>query len=380
MKISYITVYDPLNVHNWSGLVYNIAKSLERQNAEIDYIGNLKKQLRLGVILKIMFLRGIKRMHPGDRNLFLAKIYSKQAERKINTDTDIILSPGTLPIALMKNSYPKVFYTDATFAGMLDFYPDFSNFSNEAIRIGNFLEQKALDNCTMAIYSSDWAAETAILNYKVDPEKIKVVPFGANFSAPKEFADIKGIVQKRSKTKCKLLFLSVDWERKGGRKALDIVQALIIQGIEAELHVVGIDKIPELTLPSFVISHGFLSKSSLDGINRLEQLLSDCHFLLLPTLADCTPIVFCEASSFGLPSLCTKVGGIPTIVKDDVNGKTFSTSDDAIEYSTYIKKIFFDFSRYENLCYSSFREFQNRLNWGSSGKKLMVLLESISRS
>ena len=72
---------------------------------------------------------------------------------------------------------------------MLNFYPEFSNLCNETIRNGNGMEQAALSNCELAIYSSEWAAASAINNYQVDREKIKVVPYGANLSCTLSIED-----------------------------------------------------------------------------------------------------------------------------------------------------------------------------------------------
>jgi glycosyltransferase involved in cell wall biosynthesis len=63
---------------------------------------------------------------------------------------------------------------------------------------------------------------------------------------------------------------------------------------------------------------GYISKSTQEGSEQIDRLLSDAHFLMLPTRADCTPYVIPEANSFGLPCITTNVGGIPTMVKDHV--------------------------------------------------------------
>jgi glycosyltransferase involved in cell wall biosynthesis len=47
-------------------------------------------------------------------------------------------------------------------------------------------------------------------------------------------------------------------------------------------------------------------------------------------------VVFAEASSFGVPSLATNVGGIPSAVKDGLNGKTFPPDADAEDYCDYV--------------------------------------------
>ena len=59
----------------------------------------------------------------------------------------------------------------------------------------------------------------------MDPEKVKVVPFGANIDCNHSYEYIKKLVEFRFRNfdKCSLLFCGVDWYRKGGDIALEIV-------------------------------------------------------------------------------------------------------------------------------------------------------------
>jgi glycosyltransferase involved in cell wall biosynthesis len=277
----------------------------------------------------------------------------------------------------LKTKKPKVFYTDATFAGMLGFYDSFSNLCGETIKHGNYLEQKALESSNLAIYSSEWAAKTAIDNYYVNPNKIKVVPFGANIDCNRKIDDIKNIIDNRSANNLNLLFLGVDWYRKGGDFAVKISKELNNLGLKTTLHIAGIRKLPFDNLPDYIVNHGFISKSSEEGKNKINDLFSKSHFLLVPSIAEAYGLVFCEANSFGLPSLSTNVGGIPTIIKDDINGKKFSINSDVSEWCNYISNSFIDKEKYNSMCMSSFGEYENRLNWSVAGKTIIKLLNEI---
>jgi glycosyltransferase involved in cell wall biosynthesis len=226
----------------------------------------------------------------------------------------------------------------------------------------------------MAFYASDWAARTAVENYKVDPEKIKVVPFGANIECHRTLEDIKKIVDRRPEKECRLLFLGVDWKRKGGDVAVQVTEKLNRDGLKTTLHVAGIKQIPLSPLPPFIVDHGFIAKSLQTGTERIEKLFAESHFLLVPSVAEAYGLVFCEANSFGLPAIATNVGGIPTIIKDGVNGRTFPLSSTAGEYANYIRKTFDDHSAYRELCFSSFNEYEKRLNWKVAGKTMMDFL------
>jgi glycosyltransferase involved in cell wall biosynthesis len=377
MKISYVTTYNASDIHNWSGLGYTLARTLAEQHAELDFVGDLKMKNARLLKAKRLLYKAIGQRFLVERNFSVAEHYASQIAKRIAPDSDCILSPGSLPLACLETRKPKVFYTDATFAGMVGFYENFSALAAETIEKGNRLEQVALDSCSLAIYSSDWAAGTALEHYRVDPKKVKVVPFGGSMECHRTADELKRIVRQRSKTTCKLLFLGVDWVRKGGDLAVQITHALNRAGLKTELHIAGIRALPFASLPDNVIDHGFISKASPEGMGRIEKLLAESHFLVLPTKAEAYGLVFCEANSFGVPAIATRVGGIPTIVKDDLNGKLFPLSATATDYADHIFNLFSNYDRYEELALSSFHEFQTRLNWNSSGKALFALLNDL---
>lgn len=378
MKISYITRYDASDIHNWSGLGYSIAKMLENQHADIQYIGNLETPVNFMTKLKGKICgRVFKKKFDNIRTPFAAQKYAEQVKKRLSANTDLVFSPGSIATALLETKQPKVFYTDATFAGMLGFYDSFKNLCPLSIKYGNQLEKKALYSADLVIYSSDWAAQTAIDYYGVNTDKIKVVPFGANMTGNKNLDDIKSIVEHRSQKDLNLLFIGGDWKRKGGSLAVATAQKLNDIGLKTKLHIVGIKKIPFENIPDFVVHHGYISKRTKEGMDKMEQLFMNSHFLILPTIADCTPVVYSEANAYGLPAISTSVGGISTIIKDDINGKKFAIDTPQGAWSDYIADTFTDRTKYNAMCLSSFNEYKSRLNWNVAGKTIMKMMREI---
>ncbi|PSM45864.1 group 1 glycosyl transferase [Chroococcidiopsis sp. CCALA 051] len=379
MKISYVTTYDAKDVRNWSGLGYYIAQSLKDRLISIDYIGSLREKYKLLFKAKKLVYKSLfHKMYLRDREPLILKNYAHQIKKQLSTDASIVFSPGTIPIAYLECHQPIVFWTDATFAGMINFYPEFSNLCKETIDNGNTMERLALERCKLAIYTSEWAAKTAIENYGVEPEKVKIVPFGANIQHSDRINDIQTILDLRSRNKCKLLFLGIDWFRKGGDIALEVTKQLNQAGIGTELTIAGCHPPLQEYLPSYVKVLGFVSKSTQDGQQLINRLLAESHFLILPSRAECYGVVFCEANSFAVPCISTDVGGISTVVKDGLNGKLFSTNTNVADYCSYISDIFSNYSQYRALALSAFNEYQSRLNWSVAGKTVNKLLSEIS--
>lgn len=383
MKLAYVTTYDVLNSDTWSkhqvglcGAGYYISKTLQSQNISVQYINSFKKNYTLITRAKWSFYRYLmKKDYYRWAEPLVLKDYAYQISRKLsNLNTDIVLCPeNAVPIAYLECKQPIVLWTDSTLTSLINSYPWLSNLCNETSSNIYTLEKSALNKCELIIYWSDWAAEEAIKTYGISASKVKVVPAGANIESDRTLNDICKIVDARSSNTCKLLFLGIDWLRKGGNVALEVAKELNKIGINTEFTIVGCQPMTDEPLPKFVNSLGFINKSTKEGKNTINQLLSDSHFLILPSQAECYGIVFCEANSFGVPCLATNVGGIPTIIKDNVNGKTFSVNAKVSDYCTYIASLMANYSEYKQLALSSFNEYQSRLNWSVAGQTVNKL-------
>ncbi|MEP6905279.1 MAG: glycosyltransferase, partial [Gemmatimonadales bacterium] len=187
-------------------------------------------------------------------------------------------------------------------------------------------------------------------------------------------AEIDRIIEQRGRDVCRLLFVGVDWERKGGDLALAIAGRLYDAGVRAELTIVGAS--PEIppAMRDIAKSTGFIAKNTTYGKSTMERLFAESHFLLLPTRAECFGIVMAEASSFGVPSIASDVGGVPGVIRDGVNGFMFPLDTIVDEAATRIADLWDDRDRYDALCRSALVESQARLNWDVAGRELVKLL------
>jgi len=394
MRIAYVTTYDVSDISRWTktdyklgnwGAGYHLAKTLENQSISLDYIGILDKTNEY-------FITKFKRKFYS--RFYKKKVYATWAEPSVirdyasqisiklsNFSSDIVLgieNQSILPLAYLRCNQPIVIWTDTSLAGLIDFYfSPFNNFCDETKRNIYAMEKAGLDRCKLIIFSSDWAAQTAIKTYGFEPSKIRVVPWGANLECNRTDEDIKNIVESKATTPCKLLFIGVDGFRKGGDTAIEVAKELNKMGLSTELLVVGYQPVTTEPLPNFVKPIGFVNKYTEEGVKKLNNLFCESHFFIMPSRADCSPHVLCEANSFGIPCLATNVGGIPTIIKEGLNGKTFSLKANISEYCTYIASLMANYSEYKKLAHSSFNEYQSRLNWavaGQAAKKLIMEL------
>jgi glycosyltransferase involved in cell wall biosynthesis len=376
LKIAYTTINDVRNQNSFNaGTRYYIAKYLEKHLGDVDFICPLE------TIQNNFIYRSKRRFYTylchqrylPDRAPAVLDRFADQIKKRIEgKHHDLIFSPANEEISHLDTNIPIVFYTDAIFDSMVDFYSKYTNLCKESIKDGHNQEQAALDRAKLAIFSSRWAADAAIKNFDVDPNKIKFIPFGANLPVIPEREVVE---RRRNNGLCNLLFVGTDWERKGGPLAVRIVEILNNMGMKSRLFVCS--RIPkEEPLNEFVVNIGLLDRNKPAENRKMEELFSHAHFLILPTKADCTPGVFREAAAFGLPVITTDVGGNTSVVEKGKSGIILSKDADPEEYGNMIFKSFKDSERYRNLCFGSREMFEQVLNWDTSIERVSSLIRA----
>jgi glycosyltransferase involved in cell wall biosynthesis len=382
MKAVYVTTYDSADARAWSGLGYHISVCLELAGVALARVGPIARTVPLRVRAHQLMAKLAGRSYAVDRDPRVARQYAAELERQAaSIEHDLVFSPGTIPIAYVRGGCPTAFWADATFGGMLEFYREYGRqyaaLSRRAVRAGSELEARALDRAAVAFYASDWAARSAIDYHGADPARVKVVPFGANMPVEHGRDDVRRFISARPLDRCRLLFVGVDWVRKGGDLAVKVARALNEEGLPTELHVVGSSS-DQHDSPPWLHRHGFIDKSTEEGSKLLRRLYGSAHFLIHPARAECFGVVFSEAAAHGVVSLASRVGGIPTAVRHAETGALFDVQASADEYADYISRLLADRSGYERTALAAFDDYEQRLSWKAAAKAVREHLGRIA--
>jgi glycosyltransferase involved in cell wall biosynthesis len=376
LRIGFVSAQDAFNVTSWSGIPFQIMEQLRANNADFDLLSPLRSRAKyLFAPSKLMAVANRSSVTLDHFPLVL-RDYARQIERFAKERRiDVIFCTSTIPITLVDCGKPIITWTDSVFHAMHDYYGKaFANMTLNAIKRGKWQEKTALQNCTMAAFASTWALEGA--RELTGPEKLRVIPFGSSLPVQHTGQDIaRQAIGKRTRRKneCELLFIGVNWQRKGGAIAVEVAKLLNENGIRTNLKVAG--SRPEGEIPEFVEPLGFINKSSEFGMQKLIDLYRNADFFILPTQAEAAGIVFSEASSFGLPSITYATGGVTDYVRNGVNGVCLEAGAPAACFATEIRRILSSPSEYEFLANGAFREYEQRLNWSTSVKRLIVYCE-----
>lgn len=371
MKIAYTCVYKALDINSWSGTSLFMAKMLERMGNDVYYVDQIETPQTMGVKIKYkLFAILSQKKFLYSREPKLLEMIAKEINgRTKNQKIDLIFTPGLRLLGALKTDIPTAFFSDATFAGLVDYYDDFTNLSKYTLNNSYRMERHALESAKLCVFSSKWAADSAIKSYNINPKKIRVCPFGSNFPyEPTTDEIIKNLTNKERK-KLKLIFIGVNWVRKGGDVAIKIVKKLNKNGIPADLHIVGSVSKEYESIPDYIRIEGFLNKNKANDLEKLKELLAQVHFMILPTRAECTAIVYNEVNSYGIPALSTDTGGVSSVIKENENGHLFS-SDDIDGYCEKIAYYHANRDKYIDLSINTYKYYKENLTWEVTQKKL----------
>ncbi|HEY4109076.1 glycosyltransferase family 4 protein [Puia sp.] len=379
MRVAFLTNYDSTDVRNWSGLGYYLAKSLEQQGIQLIRIDcSVKFSLAQRIRRRLIRLCWRKIQQPERDNSYLQKMADKASRLLAGRQYDLIFAAGSLPVSFLRSDKPIAFYTDATYDGLMRLYADKDKLWPQSLLEGNKAEEKAIHNADLIFYTSEWARKSAVTGYKANPAKIRQLGFGPNLESALSPADMQMLINRRKKARQKnFLFLGVDWDRKGAAIAIETIARLNDLGMPATITMAGFRVPPGISLPPFVIYYPFISKDKPAGVRQLRSLYENAAFFLLPTLADCTPVVFSEAASYGLPVITTDVGGCPSVVIDKVTGYCLSKKEFVEEVAKRIATLWHDEELYEAFCWQAFDHYKNDLNWEAIGKKAVASLQQL---
>jgi glycosyltransferase involved in cell wall biosynthesis len=373
LKVGLVCLRGAINIASWRGNAASIYAALVRQGVDVVQIDLKKERLPLLFKAKQLLLRNVlKQGYTRHREPSVLRHYGALVSHAAKTHgIDVILALTAMPVAQVESDVPIAFWNDAPFAGMLNWYPEFSSMGSRTTDHGHAMEFGAHRRAALAIYSSRWAADIAVNRYGADPRRVRVVDFGPNIDVTWGRDYIVKRIQARLEPPHRLVWIGVDWYRKGGDVAVAVARDLYEAGFPIELTIAGTTPPRSVAKLPYVRSLGFLGKEA------VQSLLDSATFLLLPSRADLSPIVFSEASALGVPVISRPIGGIPEIIRDQKNGMLFAETVATREIAGYIREMVSQPAVYRELGLNAYNEFETRLNWDVAARRICDMFTSL---
>jgi glycosyltransferase involved in cell wall biosynthesis len=205
---------------------------------------------------------------------------------------------------------PHFVYTDHTHLSNL-YYP---GFDREQLYSRNWidLERNIYRNARKTFIMSNHVKHSVEQHYACDSRHVSCVYAGCNIELRPLLLDNDDYQNKR------ILFIGVDWERKGGPELIEAFKLVLAKIPDARLTIVGSS--PEVSLPQVEV----IGRIPIGEINR--------HFIrasvfCLPTKIEPFGIVTIEAFIHKIPVVATRIGALPDLILDGESGRLVDPED-----------------------------------------------------
>ncbi len=378
LKIAYLCDASPLDPGSYSGGNARIYQMLQENVGDVDILPlswgmaeplrrlmhrlperyNARLRWRLHLLFAPIIARAVERaVAKGDYDVLFG-VYSFHALKNVTV-------PDHMVMAYTSDATPTVYKNSEIGASFGSFFGP-SRWIDPLITRAEAQTFQAAD---LLLWPSDWLRDGANQTYGLDPETSLTVPWGANIDPP---ADNLGAVTISRDAPVHLLFVGRDWYAKGGPNTVATMDHLRAQGIDAQMTVIGCTPPPDVDTDHITV-HPMLNKSVPEELALFTSLYHRSHFIVMASM-ESYGFAFCEASAYGVPSLCLRAGGVP--VRDGINGYALPMGSEPEDFAKVIADHIDDPARYNALRASSQEEYKTRLNWGSWGRRVKDLLRA----
>lgn len=374
IKIVGVMDEDPFHYQTWSGSSRYFFNALQGENILLNAISASpsKVHYRIAQILAYSLKRNTWKMKY-HLSRYLFNQMTKTAERQMSpyaSNFNVILQVGAwynfTNVAQFQN---KLFcsYHDGNLAMQLA-RPD-SVVDKEQHHIVQALEyeQNLYNKLDVIFTMSEWLRRSFITDFHCDPSKVKAVGAGINL-------DTTGYVSQKEYSSPNVLFVGIDFERKGGLLLLEAFKYVRAEIKNAKLTIIG----PELkNLPSYVTCLGRISKKTKEGLAKLQDEYSKASVFVLPSLYEPFGVAFVEAMAHKLPCIGTATCAMPEIISHGVSGYIVPVNDSralADNMITLLKNSGMAKKFGEEGC----KKYIEKYNWECVAKAIKNALEELS--
>ena len=348
MKILMISILPVKDYGSWSGILYSAYKQLSK-NYEVQTFYSEKAHRKQKWFARISHwkFRLIKERNNVYFNPSVARIYGKELNRHLEHEIyDLILCMGSgIEMYSVETQIPAYLVADANYSLLRNSYKLYQSIPQTAHVKAMEVEKRSLFRFDKIFYTSQWALNATKNHYTMLTDSLNLINFGANLND--QYTGVKRNLPNNTQDLI-LLAVGTDAVRKGLSETIKLAESL-----DCTVDWLGLDR--------------KYDKSNNKDVQEMISEYEKCHFLLVFSEADCTPIVINEAGCYGLPTLAYDVGGIGELIHDGVNGFIVDSTDHAAK----LIKEQISTEDYTQLCSSTRNNYEQNLSWEVFERKLL---------
>ncbi len=219
---------------------------------------------------------------------------------------------------------------------------------------------------------SEATAEEATRFYRLPKERVVAINNGI---ALPDFTDL--YVEEENEEHAILSVGRLAW-RKGFKYLIDAMPSVLSEYPDAKLFIVG-DGYQRTPLQQYVRKLGLENSVLLLGkvsLQKLYSLYRKASVYVQPAIYEPCSIAILEAMSMGKPLIATRVGGVPEVVTNGVDGLVVEPRN-SLQLAKAIKNIFSDSKRRKRFASNARKRVDTEFTWKEIAKKTLELYATL---
>ena len=305
---------------------------------------------------------------------FYARKVLNQIDIPDNKSINILSIYPFLPSYPWPEKWNVDFYIDGTTKQIFKEYSVSDMIANSYKNKIIYHEKQNYKKAKRIFCRSNWAIESLIDEYKIDKKKIFFIPGGANLEH--KFLDREKLLYLPSnltkKNPIKLGFIGIDWERKGGKFLISLLNLFNEKKVPIKLRVIGPKK-NNLPIHPSLEYVGFINKYT--DLEKFVKEITSWHFGTLFSTAEAYGISNRECFLLGVPVICHDIGGISSTLPKSNFGKLFKKNPEPKEVFQWIIDILTPYEKYIELRKNLLKQHEE-FTWDKAVKNLKEILKS----
>ena len=386
-RIGFLTWSDHQGPGDWSGSPWSIRSALDRAGYEMvtiecgpyNPVGHGRK-IGLRIADRFPRIGSIARSVKRTLSEGSDRVRRRSIDAATIADANIAqLRPDlvvgvkmSLVMGCMRSSLPFVYVSDATASEYVKGYATGKWQNTRWQRSIIEAESRTIQRADRTILYFDQLVDSAIRDHGGDPARISVSHPGANITAGPESNSPE---RRPGREDLQVLFVASDPVRKRLTLAADAVDGLRDRGWAATLNYIG-------------PPHPAAERSSIRSVGRLRledpedrkkhlAELDRNHVNLLPTQADMCPLSVAEASSCGIPSVVSRLGGLPLSVIEGKTGRLLDVDAELDDWVDALEWTVADPERYRRLSVAAQEYARTNLTWDAWAERASKVIDEL---
>jgi glycosyltransferase involved in cell wall biosynthesis len=310
---------DPFDPRTFSGSSYSVFTALQKRGGLRRAFG-ARNDKSVELLLKLKNFRLQRRwwsrqyyLDPAYRNALTAKLAACVQPDDLGGAFLQIGAMFSMPQAVNGKGL-FVAYHDSNIVEALA-AEDMRGIPSKRIDAAFAYELELARRCDLIFVTGSFLRASFINTFHVDPSRVITVGGGPNLIGGAEIDESKTYETQE------LLYVGVDFERKGGPLLLNALARVAKLFPKAKLHIVGPRQIDIPTdIRDRVVFHGYVCRQTPDGAALFRDLFHRCSVFVLPSMYEPFGMSSLEAMLCQIPVVVTRGWGWLDTVQDGVNG------------------------------------------------------------